>query len=80
MIKISGKKLTARQLAALVWLADRYGDGIITFNNDLLAAGEYSPHKLKTYGRLQELGLVEYYNGSRIRLTDAARSGLKWLR
>lgn len=64
-------KATRAQLAALKWLRNRNGDGVLDRNQVLVAAGERAPVMRGTWSKLEALGMVERYcEKRRVRVTD----------
>lgn len=65
---------TKAQIEAARWLKARNGDGMFDRNGVLLAAGESAPVMRSTWGKLADMGAVEFYGGksgrSRLRLTS----------
>lgn len=60
--------MTAAQTEALRWLREHNGDGLFDKHGTLVAAGEVAPHTRSTWNKLRAAGLVEYYNGKRVRV------------
>ena len=69
-------QLTEAGRAALKWLRDHGGDGVIGKRGVVLAGGEWAPFKRSTWNTLREAVLVEFYQlpgrtGIRLRVTPA---------
>ena len=68
--------VTASMNEALAWLAAHNGDGAFCdVGNTFLAAGERAPVMRATWNRLEELGLVEFYE-DRKRMRLVKRPGM----
>jgi len=63
--------MTSAQKSALLWLRNRNGDGMFDRNGVLLAGGCSAPVMRATWNKLRDAGLVEVYNGKRLRVTEA---------
>jgi hypothetical protein len=67
--------VTKPQLAALLWLKNRNGDGVFDKNQVLIAGGEKAPVMRATWNILESLKMVELYsNKRRVRITEFGRS------
>ena len=62
--------MTKAQQEALEWLRRRNGDGLFGKDGVLVAAGERAPMMRSTWNKLRDLGLVEYYQKKRVRVTQ----------
>lgn len=75
MAETQGKLLTAYK--ALEWFAAHNGDGTYAARgNTLLAAGSIAPFNRSTFNNLRDLGLIEFYDKRRVRITQAGRECL----
>lgn len=75
-----GASLTAAQVKALRWLANRGGEGMFNKNNVLLARGELAAVMRTTWNRLCDAGMVIYSANKsykRVAITEKGRKVLE---